>query len=216
MTTHDPRPWVIGLTGGIGSGKTSAANLLGELGAGVIDTDVLAHQLTAANGAAMPAIAAEFGAQVVAGDGSLLRPAMREIVFADPSARTRLEGILHPMIREAVLRQTEQLAGRHPYIVWVIPLLVESSLKDPVYRAQMRRVCVVDCPEEVQIVRVMERSGLSREAVTAILQAQSSRANRLAHADDVIDNQGDRLALQAQVIKLHARYLALVTGASPA
>src|SRR5574343_167694 len=153
MTTHDQRPRVIGLTGGIGSGKTSAANLLGELGAGVIDTDVLAHQLTAANGAAMPAIAAEFGAKVVAGDGSLLRPAMREIVFSDPSARTRLEGILHPM---------------------------------------------------------------SREAVTAILQAQSSRANRLAHADDVIDNQGDRLALQAQVIKLHARYLALVTRATPA
>lgn len=197
------QPFVVGLTGGIGSGKSAAADLFGELGAAVVDTDRIAHALTAPDGAAMAAIREAFGAGVVAEDGSLNRPAMRALAFEDPAVRKRLEGILHPLIRDESDRLCRE--AQAPYVVLVVPLLIESGT----YRGRVRRLCVVDCPEDVQVERVMRRSGLETSQVRAIMAAQARRAERLQAADDVVDN-GDGLAqLREQVLDLHRRYLAL-------
>lgn len=195
--------YVVGLTGGIGSGKSAAADLFAAHGAAVIDTDAIAHALTKAGGAAMPAIRAEFGAAVVAGDGALDRAAMRAMAFADPSARKRLEAILHPLIRDEGERQLA--AATAPYAVLVVPLLIEAGD----YRKRVNRIAVVDCAETTQIARVMSRSGLARAEIERILAAQATRAERLAAADDVIDNDGELVALPAQIERLHANYLAL-------
>ena len=194
-------PFVIGLTGGIGSGKSAAADLFAARGALMVDTDQIAHQLTAPGGAAMDAIRQAFGNGVVAADGALNRPAMRALAFEDPDARKRLEAILHPMIRAESERQCR--AATTPYVVLVVPLLIESGT----YRERVRRLCVVDCPEDVQVLRVMQRSGLEERQVRAIMAAQASRAERLAAADDVIDNSGDRPHLEAQIPPLHQHYL---------
>lgn len=196
-------PWVVGLTGGIGSGKSAAADLLGRLGATVVDTDAIAHELTAPGGLAMPALAEAFGPDIVAADGSLNRPAMRTLAFSDPATRSRLEAILHPLIRAESRRRTEAASG--PYVVLVVPLLLESGD----YRRRVGRVLVVDCPEETQISRVMARSRLSEAEVRRIMAAQASRAQRLAAADDVIENSGSLADLEARVQALHGRYLAL-------
>ena len=196
------RPTVC-LTGGIGSGKSSVARLFEAHGVEVIDADALAHELTASGGAAIPAIRAAFGPEVVDGSGALDRERMRGRAFADPAARKRLESILHPMIRDESERR--QAAATSAYVILMIPLLVESG--DP--RRRCDRVLVVDCPEAEQIRRVMLRSNLARPEVEAIMAAQASRAERLAHADDVIDNGGDPSGLPRQVAALHARYLAL-------
>ena len=196
-------PYVVGLTGGIGSGKSAAADLLAARGALVVDTDQIAHQLTAPGGAAMEPIREAFGNGVVAADGALNRPAMRALAFEDPAARKRLEAILHPMIRAESERQCR--AATTPYVVLVVPLLIESGT----YRERVRRLCVVDCPEDVQVLRVMQRSGLEERQVRAIMAAQASRAERLAAADDVIDNGGGYEELAAQVARLHAAYLLL-------
>lgn len=198
-------PFVVGLTGGIGSGKSAAADLLAARGALVVDTDQIAHQLTAPGGAAMEAIRQAFGNGVVAADGALNRPAMRALAFEDSAARKRLEAILHPMIRAESERQCR--AATTPYVVLVVPLLIESGT----YRERVRRLCVVDCPENVQVLRVMQRSGLEERQVRAIMAAQASRAERLAAADDVIDNGGAYEALAAQVERLHAAYLQLAS-----
>ncbi|WP_341676541.1 dephospho-CoA kinase [Niveibacterium sp. SC-1] len=192
---------IVGLTGGIGSGKSAVADAFAALGAGIVDTDVIARGLTLADGAAMLAIREHFGAGVVAADGSLDRGAMRRLAFGDPDARKRLEAILHPMIRAASSAQV-RAHGQAPYVLLVVPLLVESGD----YRSRCDRVAVVDCPESLQIERVMRRNGLAREEVEAILAAQASRAERLAAADDVIDNSGSLDALQQQVSLLDARY----------
>jgi len=192
---------IVGLTGGIGSGKSAAAEAFAALGAGIVDTDVIARSLTASDGAAMPAIEQAFGAGVVAADGSLDRGAMRRMAFGDPDSRKRLEAILHPMIRAESSAQVQALAHA-PYVMLVVPLLVESCD----YRSRCDRVAVVDCPESLQIERVMQRNGLPREEVLAILAAQASRAERLAAADDVIDNSGSLDALQQQISLLDARY----------
>jgi dephospho-CoA kinase len=202
-------PLVIGLTGGIGSGKSAAAAIFGELGAAVVDTDAIAHELTGVGGAAMPAIGEAFGATVIAADGSLDRAAMRCLVFPDAAARARLEGILHPLIRAESRRRC--LAAREAYAVLVVPLLVEAGHG---YRDLLARVAVVDCPEDVQIARVMARSKLSRQEILAIIAAQASPATRLAAADDVIDNGGDLAGLRRQVENLHSRYLAMATMSS--
>jgi dephospho-CoA kinase len=194
--------FTVALTGGIGSGKSAVAERFAALGAGIVDTDVIAHGLTAPGGAAMPAIAAAFGASFVAADGSLDRARMRSHVFDDPAARRRLEAILHPMIRSEA--EAQRSALRTPYAMMVIPLLVESG--DP--RGRFDRVLVVDCSPETQVRRVMARSGLAREVVEAILAAQATRAERLAMADDVIDNEGALSALDDAVSALHDRYLA--------
>ena len=195
---------MVGLTGGIGSGKTTVANHFAELGVTLVDTDLIAHQLTGPGGMAMPAIQAEFGATVIAADGRLDRAAMRQIAFSDPAARRRLEAILHPLIRQESERQLA--AATSPYAILVVPLLVEGG--KPRERAQ--RVLVVDCQPQTQIDRVMKRNNLPREQVEAILAAQASRAQRLAAADELIDNDGAPDTLAQRVRTLHERYLALL------
>lgn len=195
--------FTVGLTGGIGSGKSTVADLFADLGVPVIDTDVIARELTAPGSAALEAIHLAFGDAVLQSDGSLDRAALRRMVFADVDARHRLEGILHPRIRQAV----EQVRARlnAPYILVVIPLLVETGG----YRDLLDRVLLVDCPEELQITRVIARSGLTRDEVLPILVAQASRSERLAIADDVIVNTLAHEALRAEVITLNQRYLML-------
>jgi dephospho-CoA kinase len=197
--------WLVGLTGGIGSGKSAVGDLFAERGVAVIDTDAIAHALTAPGGSAMPAICAEFGDGVAGADGALDRAAMRAIVFRDPPARKRLEAILHPLIRSEGERQLAAAAGRTPYAIFMVPLLVESGD----YRRRVDRVLVVDCSEATQIARVMRRNGLAREEIERILAAQATRAERLAAADDVVDNDGELAALAPQVERLHVNYLAL-------
>ncbi len=194
------RRFVVGLTGGIGSGKSAAAEEFARLGASIVDTDAIAHELTAPGGAAIPEIERLFGSGFVAENGALDRAKMREHVFAQPSARRMLEGILHPMIRDESARRIAAAAGS--YVVHVIPLLVESGE----YRRRVDRVLVVDAPEAAQIERVRGR-GLSEEQARAILRSQASRAERLAAADDVIDNAGSLEALRRQVGALHQKYL---------
>lgn len=194
-------PYVVGLTGGIGSGKSRAADLFSALGACVVDTDVVAHELAAPGGAALPAITARFGADALDARGALDRAGMRKRVFADPAERRALEAILHPLIRAESQRRVA--AASAPYVVLVVPLLIET----PGYRGRVQRVLVVDCPEELQIERAGARSGLSSDEVRRIIAAQAPRAERLAAADDVIDNSGTPEALEAQVGGLHRRYL---------
>lgn len=195
--------YVVGLTGGIGSGKSRVADLFVACGAALVDTDAIAHELTGPGGGAMPALGAEFGAGIIDAQGGLDRAAMRQRVFADPQQRSRLEGILHPLIR-AMSAERCRAAGA-PYVILAVPLLVESGN----YRERCNRILVVDCPEELQIARVMARSGLSAEQVRAIMAAQASREQRLAAADDVIVNDGDLATLAASVGELHAKYLLL-------
>ncbi|MCB1926436.1 MAG: dephospho-CoA kinase [Rhodocyclaceae bacterium] len=202
MSTACARP-VIGLTGGIGSGKSAAADLFAGFGADVVDTDLIAHQLTAPGGDAMAAIADAFGAGVVRADGGLDRDAMRALAFDEPGARARLEGILHPLIRAQSERQIA--ASTAPYLILVVPLLVEAGG----YRERVDRICVVDVPEAEQVARVMARNGFQEARVRAIMAAQASRRQRLAVADDVIDNSGSLTRLREQVEALHQRYMAL-------
>lgn len=197
--------FVVGLTGGIGSGKTTVAQLFADLGAAVVDTDLIAHELTSAGGRAMPAIAAAFGQDVLYGDGSLNRAAMRRLSFSDPLQRQRLEGILHPLIREESLTNCRRAERSSPYVLLVVPLLIESGA----YRDHVNRILVVDCDETRQIERVMARSGLSENEVRAIMAVQANRLTRLAAADDVVDNDGPCVELHARVSELHQRYLEL-------
>jgi dephospho-CoA kinase len=196
------RRFAVGLTGGIGSGKTTVADMFGALGAGVIDTDAIAHALTASGGLAMPAIIQAFGRQYALADGALDRARMREHVFANPHEKQRLEAILHPLIRQSCDSLADSSGGA--YLIFVVPLLVESGN----WRQRVDRILVVDCPEELQIRRVMSRSGLTESQVRAIMATQVSRQARLAAADDVISNANGLDALTDQVAKLHARYLA--------
>lgn len=195
--------YVVGLTGGIGSGKTTVAELFVGEGAALVDTDAIAHELTAAGGAAMPLLREAFGDSIVGAEGALDRVAMRRLVFADSGARARLESILHPMIR--TLSDERCRAALQPYVILAVPLLVESGS----YRERCQRILVVDCPEALQVERVMARSGISRAEVEAILAAQATRQQRLAIADDVVNNDGERTFLDRQVSDLHQKYLAL-------
>jgi dephospho-CoA kinase len=194
------RRFVVGLTGGIGCGKSAAASEFERLGASVVDTDVIARELTAAGGAALPHVKALFGDAFVLPGGAMDRDAMRERVFSDPAAKRALESLLHPMIREESQRRIAAATG--PYVVHVVPLLVES----PGYRERVDRVLVVDCPEDLQVERVRGRSGLAEAQVRAIIAQQAARAARLEAADDVIDNGGTLQALAGQVAALDERY----------
>lgn len=198
---------VVGLTGGIGSGKSAAAEQFARLGAAVVDTDEIARTLTAPGGGAMPHIKSLFGDAFVAPSGAMDREAMRRRVFADPAAKRALEGLLHPMIRAESERRIAEAQG--PYVVHVVPLLIESAG----YRSRVDRVLVVDAPEEVQVERVRARSGLGEAEILAIMRSQASRAERLAAADDVIDNRGTLQALRDQVAALHEKYLRLAKTA---
>ncbi len=194
-------PYLVGLTGGIGSGKTTVADLFAELGAGLVDTDEIARSLTGPGMAATAEIGQRFGAEYLTADGALDRGRMRRLVFADDNARRDLEGILHPLIR----RESQRLIAKStaPYVVVVVPLLLETRN----YRGYANRILVVDCPPELQIERVMKRSGLSREEVLAIMATQLPRSERLRNADDIVDNGADLAALRLQIPPLHERYL---------
>jgi dephospho-CoA kinase len=197
------RPFIVGLTGGIGSGKSLAAEHFARLGARIVDTDAIAHQLTAPGGAAIAPIREAFGEAMITPEGALNRPLMRECVFSDSSRRARLEAILHPMIRHEALARCGP--GLEPYVVLVVPLLVEHGY----WQTVLDRIVVVDCEESQQRSRVAQRSALSEAQIQAILDAQAGRAERLALADDVIDNRADPAFLQAQVAALHQKYCAL-------
>lgn len=193
--------FTVGLTGGIGSGKTTVAREFEKLGVCVIDTDAIAHELTAADGRAMPAIVSAFGTALADRDGALDRAGMRRLVFEDPRAKLTLEGILHPLIRAESLARLRQAAP--PYAMLVVPLLIETG----VWRQACDRLLVVDCTEETQIRRVMARSGLSREEVLRIMDTQTTRQARLAAATEIIDNDGAPDTLVPRINAIHRQYL---------
>jgi dephospho-CoA kinase len=194
-------PFRIGLTGGIGSGKSTVGQMLQERGAALIDADAIARSVTAAHGTAMPAIAQAFGPDFITPDGALDRERMRAHVFSHPEAKQALEAIIHPLVAQETQRQAQQaIANGHHTLVFDVPLLVESGAR---WRAQVDRVLVVDCSEETQIQRVMARNSWKREAVQAVVTAQASRTQKLAAADWVIDNEGISLeALRKRVLGL--------------
>jgi len=201
-------PYVIGLTGGIGSGKSAAANAFAALGATVVDTDAIAHALTRPGGTAIDGVRALFGEDALSADGAMDRARVRSRVFSNPAERVRLEALLHPMIGAESRRQIDAAAG--PYVVHVVPLLVEA----PDHRDRYARIAVVDCPEAMQVSRVQRRSGLEESEIRRIVSSQVPRARRLAAADDVIDNGGSLESLEAQVRALHKRYLELARDAA--
>lgn len=194
----------IGLTGGIGCGKSTVAQLFAAHGAAIIDTDAIAHQLTQPGGSAIAPIRAAFGDACIAADGGLDRPYLRRLIFSDAAAKRKLEGILHPLILEQSKTQLQQ-SRQAPYVVMVVPLLPEA----PAFRQLVQRVLVVDCDEDNQVARVVQRSQLAAQEVRAIIAQQTPRAERLAQADDLIDNNDDLDGLAKQVTALHDRYSAL-------
>ena len=195
------RTFAVGLTGGIGSGKSTVAEMFQTLGAAVIDSDAISHLLTAAGGRAIPAIRNTFGAAYIDERGALDRARMRRLVFGDDSARHLLEAILHPMIREEILSRVH--AATQSYCLLVVPLLFEADG----YAKLIDRALAVDCAEQTQLARTMQRSELDEAAVRSIMARQLDRESRLARADDVISNDGGLDALRAQVERLHRQYL---------
>lgn len=197
--------YVVAVSGGIGCGKSTVAEGFARLGVAVVDTDHLAHELTAAEGAAMPAIRTAFGDGVSAADGGLDRAAMRRRVFADPAERRRLEAILHPLIRDLSRRRCAEAGS--VYALLLIPLLAETQQASPY--AFIDRVLIVDCDEATQLARVMQRNGLPEAEVRSIMATQTDRSTRLALADDIVENNGSPGDLDARVMELHALYLHL-------
>ncbi|MEY5029588.1 MAG: Dephospho-CoA kinase [Pseudomonadota bacterium] len=195
----------IGLTGGIGSGKSTVSAMLSNMGAVVIDADAISRQLTARGGAALPAIAQAFGAQMIDGDGAMDRQAMRTLVFANPGARQQLEAIIHPLVTQTIRQQARAAADAGARMVVLdIPLLVEAGDR---WRKEVDKILVVDCSEETQIERVMQRSGLQREEVQRIIAQQASRQQRAQMADVLLLNEGmDMTALQAEVEKVARQF----------
>jgi len=192
--------FIVGVTGGIGSGKSTVAALFAALGAGVVDTDAISRQLTGPGGAAIPAIREKFGDDFINEDGSLSRTVMRERVFNHPPARKQLEAIMHGRIQDAVMAALE--AATEPYVLLVVPLLIEVGS----YRPILSRVLVVDCEEENQIKRASIRAGMTPTAVRAIMAAQTDRKTRLRVADDVIENNADLASLETVVRQLDRQY----------
>jgi dephospho-CoA kinase len=191
----------VGLTGGIGCGKSKATEMFAALGAGIVDTDEISRELTAAGGRAVPALESAFGAQYITAEGALDRARMRTLVFSDATAKGKLEAILHPLIRTE--SRARIAAATAPYTIVVVPLLLETGA----YADLIDRVLVVDCDEDQQVARTMARSNLSESDVRAIMAAQLPRRDRLARADDVLRNDSDINALRLQVETLHRRYL---------
>lgn len=198
------RPFRVGLTGGIASGKSTAAKFFGALGVPILDSDQFARDVVEPGQPPLERLVERFGRSILTADGHLDRPALREIVFSDPKARADLEALTHPAIGAAMEARSAAAGG--PYQILVIPLLVEKNLG-----SQVSRVLVVDCDEALQIRRLRDRDGSTPQQVQAILRAQAPRAARLKVADDVIHNDADMSAVQAQVAALHARYLELAS-----
>lgn len=198
-------PLCVGLTGGIGCGKSTVASLFEALGAGIVDTDAIAHQLTQTNGLAIAPIRAAFGADYLDLSGAMDRPKMRQRVFTDPQAKQQLQAILHPLILESSKALINQLVTKTPYVILMVPLLLES----PDFQQQVQRILVVNCAEQNQISRVRQRSGLAEREIRAIIAQQISATERLARADDIIQNDGDPDELKNQVSALHQQYLNL-------
>ena len=197
------RALTIALTGGIGSGKSTLARMLVERGAGLIDTDAIAHELTAAGGSAIDAIRSEFGDTVIGPDGALDRAGLRAKVFGDPGARSRLEALLHPMIWQRAEAVSQAVAAGSAYLVFDIPLFAENAARNT---RRFDRVLVVDCPTRLQLARVVQRGSLQHAEAEAIVAAQASRAQRLALADDVVFNGSSLAALEQRAHRLHALY----------
>ena len=191
----------VGLTGGIGSGKSTVAALFQEQGIEVIDSDTISHQLTQAGGVAAAMIAATFGEDYLTPAGAMDRTKMRHLVFSDSAARKRLEAILHPLILAQMQAQSESATS--PYVLWVVPLLFEALG----YRELIQHALVVDCTEATQISRTMQRSSLNEPEVRAIMAQQLPRSSRLKQADDIIHNDGSLEELRQQVLRLHQLYL---------
>ena len=200
--------FIIGLTGGIGSGKTRTADFFNELNVEVIDADEIAHSLTCPGGKAIELIRTAFGDHVILEDGSMNRAAMRKLVFPDKAARLKLESILHPLIYQEILRHLSLIQSE--YGILVVPLLLETGN----YLKLVNRILVIDSPESLQISRAMQRSKLSEQAVRDVIAVQCMREERLAQADDVIVNDSSEQYLQQQVQKLHQKYLALARNHS--
>lgn len=194
----------VGLTGGIGCGKSTVAEMFAALDIPVIDTDVIAHQFTGTGGVALPAIEAAFGAEALLADGTLDRAAMRYRIFTDAIAREKLQAILHPLILQAVQQQLHTISNA-PYVLVVVPLLIEAKS----YQQLIDRILVVDCTEAQQIDRVAVRTGMSAGEISAIIATQCSRSTRLANAEDVILNTGNVSKLHEQIVRLHDKYLGL-------
>ena len=192
----------VGLTGGIASGKSTVADMFAELGATIIDTDVIAREIVQPGQPALTEIRETFGAEVITADGNLDRKAMRSIVFAEPEKRINLESILHPRIREEAMNQATAATG--PYQIIVVPLLVESPM-----RSSMDRILVVDCSEKTQLARLLERDAEFPAQAQRMIDAQASRTERLSIADDIIQNEGNLEETRHQVESLHSRYLVL-------
>lgn len=202
VASNEQVPLRVGLTGGIASGKSTVADMFADLGAAIIDTDVISRSVVEPGQPALDEIRETIGPDVIQEDGTLDRRALRELVFADEPLRKQLEAILHPRIRDETFRQSFEAGGRYQIIV--VPLLTESPLRDYV-----DRILVVDCDEEIQLQRLLDRDAESEDQARRILAAQASRADRLAIADDVIRNDGDLSATRDQVARLHDFYLGL-------
>ncbi|ENZ8368344.1 dephospho-CoA kinase [Klebsiella aerogenes] len=199
--------YTVALTGGIGSGKSTVADEFAHLGVTVIDADIIARQVVEPGTPALLAIADRFGPQMINDDGSLNRRRLRERIFAHSEDKAWLNALLHPLIQQETRRQMQ--ASTSPYLLWVVPLLVENRLTD-----KADRILVVDVPKETQIERTIRRDGVSREHAEHILAAQATREQRLAAADDVIENMGSADAVASHVARLHAKYLMLASQAA--
>lgn len=210
-TGHARRRFVVGLTGGIGSGKSTVAAAFAKYGIAVVDADAIAHALTTPGGAAIEPIRHHFGAGYIAESGAMDRDRMRSLVFERASARTELEAILHPLIHAETARRLAEVQSG--YCILMIPLLVEAAKRDPEHwRDRYDRILVADCSEATQVARVMARNGFDEAAVRRIMSAQASRGERLSSADDVIDNDGGVAELASQVERLHRTYLQLAAA----
>jgi len=202
MTGTDPHKLRIGLTGGIASGKSTVAAMFAELGACVIDTDLIARELVAPGEPALAAVVEAYGEAVLDAEGALDRGLMRRIVFGDPAERRRLEAILHPRIREVALARAAVCPG--PYVMLMVPLMFESG-----FDRLVERTLTVDCPESLQLDRLMARDGIGRDEARAVIAAQMQRAERRSRADDLIDSSTTIDATRERVIELHETYLGL-------
>lgn len=198
--------YIVALTGGIGSGKSTVANAFAHFGVPLVDADVIARQVVEPGTPALNAIASRYGETIVQTDGTLNRATLREKIFSEPQKKAWLNSLLHPLIQQETQRQLAKIA--QPYVLWIVPLLVENGLQ---HRAN--RVLVVDVAPEIQLARTMARDGITRQQAEHILASQVSRQQRLACADDIIDNSGDPLIIAPQVAALHQQYLKLAAAA---